>query len=88
MLPLLKTTVKFVVCSRNFVFDSVYRVNAVTKTFDVGPGPSTYFFVDIRTFEPKEESKCILKFLTYSYLVSCCPISDLFGKREPILGEA
>ena len=24
----------------------------------------------------------------YSYLVGCCPISDLFGKGEPILGEA
>ena len=21
------------------------------------------------------------------FLVSCCPISDLFGKREPILGN-
>ena len=24
----------------------------------------------------------------YSYLVGCCPISDLFGKGRPILGEA
>ena len=23
-----------------------------------------------------------------SYLVGCCPISDLFGKGKPILGEA
>ena len=23
----------------------------------------------------------------YSYLVGCCPISDLFGKGEPMLGE-
>ena len=27
------------------------------------------------------------KSIIYSYLVSCCPISDLFGKGEPILGE-
>ena len=26
--------------------------------------------------------------ILYSYLVGCCPISDLFVKREPILGEA
>ena len=24
----------------------------------------------------------------YSYLVDCSPISDLFGKGEPILGDA
>ena len=29
-------------------------------------------------------SKCILN----SYLVRCCPISDLFGKLELILGES
>ena len=28
------------------------------------------------------------RMLLYSYLVGCCPISDLFGKGEPILGEA
>ena len=26
--------------------------------------------------------------ILYSYLVGCCLISDLFGKGEPILGEA
>ena len=26
--------------------------------------------------------------ILYSYLVGCCQISDLFGKGEPILGEA
>ena len=32
---------------------------------------------------------CIYIFyILYSYLVGCCPISDLFGKGEPILGEA
>ena len=25
--------------------------------------------------------------ILYSYLVGCCPIPDLFGKAEPILGE-
>ena len=45
MLPLLKMTVKFVVCSRNFVFDSVYCVNNDTKTFDVGPRLSTSLLI-------------------------------------------
>ena len=26
--------------------------------------------------------------IIYRYLVGCCPITDLFGKEEPILGEA
>ena len=37
---------------------------------------------------PCSSGKEYTLYILYSYLVSCCPISDLFGKEEPILGEA
>ena len=33
-----------------------------------------------------ENCKKCTELTIYSYLVGCCPISDLFGKGEPILG--
>ena len=35
-----------------------------------------------------EQIRALFLEMLYSYLVGCCPISDLFGKGETILGKA